>query len=102
MTADTSAAPAPAPPESEPLWPPYPEYGTDAYALARMRILVWIPDQLGPGKIEANPGDYVLATDGRILGVGPDEAELDLRVLAAEPELRHARLVVTRIPYPDR
>jgi hypothetical protein len=85
-------------PEAEFDWPPYPEFGTDADALARMKLFDWILAQLAEGKVRAEPGDHILATDGRILGVGPDSDELFRRVIEAEPALRHARIVEHTIP----
>jgi hypothetical protein len=90
-------------PASEPAaegWPPYPEYGTDEDALARMKLLEWIWQQVSEGQVKVEPGDHVLATDGRIVGVGRDRDEVLRRVLEAEPALRNARLVAYDVPPP--
>lgn len=75
----------------------YPGFGSREDVLARMEILEWIPTQLGKHGIAPAVGDYVLATDGRILGYGPDLEELSDRVEAAEPAMRNSRVVVHRI-----
>jgi hypothetical protein len=78
--------------------PPDPFDAESEEVQARIRLLDWVIAQIGTDAIAPRVGDYVLATDGRILGVGPDLDELDRRVLAAEPELRTARLVAYRVP----
>src|SRR5262245_30843249 len=81
-------------------WPPYPEYGSQEDVHARMMLLKWIWEQLATGAVKVEPGDHVLATDGRILGVDRDGDELLRRLLEAEPALRKARIVgYTVTPY---
>ncbi|MCI0702138.1 MAG: hypothetical protein L0241_13730 [Planctomycetia bacterium] len=74
-------------------WPDYPGFGSPDDVQARIKLLQWISTQ----EIEGNVGDYILATDGRILGVGPNIDELSEKIFAAEPELQNARIVVSRI-----
>jgi hypothetical protein len=82
-------------------WPGYPGFGSEEDSLARIRLLDWICQQIWEGKVEVKVGDYVLATDGRILGVGPDATELHDRVVAAEPALQNARLVAYFVPLTE-
>lgn len=92
-------------PASEPAaegWPPYPEYGTDEDALARMKLLEWVRQQLVEGKVQAEPGSHILATDGRILGVGKNSDELFQRVIEADPALANARIVEYSLPPLER
>ncbi|WP_439622920.1 hypothetical protein [Gemmata sp.] len=76
----------------------YPGIGSREDVLARIEILEWITTQLGKNGIDPAVGDYVLATDGRILGYGPDPEEVHRRVFEAEPDLKRARLVAISIP----
>jgi|GEM_PF-7105501 len=69
-----TAMPPPVPDKDLDGFPDYPGFGSMEDAIARMKLLDRIPTQLGSVKIEANVGDYVLATDGRILGVRPDHS----------------------------
>lgn len=78
-------------------WPDYPGFGSKEDSVARMKLLDWLCTQIGV-TIHPEVGDYVLATDGRILGFGPDDEELYRRVVEAEPALRNARLVGYRVP----
>jgi hypothetical protein len=78
-------------------WPDYPGFGSKEDVIARMKLLDWLYSQIGV-TIHPEVGDYVLATDGRILGFGPDGDELERQLLAAEPGLRNARVVQYRIP----
>ncbi|MCE9561243.1 MAG: hypothetical protein K8U57_04235 [Planctomycetes bacterium] len=98
-----TANPPPVPErESDPDgFPTYPGFGSADDVQARIRLLQWIPVQLAAEGLELQVGDYVLATDGRILGFGPDFEELNRRIEAAEPEMRNARVVVIRIPPRD-
>ena len=80
---------------------PYPGFGSDEDILARINLLDWICEQYVNGNVQAKVGDYILATDGRILGVGEDSEELHNRVVAAEPELLHARLVGYFVPLSE-
>lgn len=94
----------PAKPPVKPVQEGFPDYagfGQPEDILARMRLLNWICEQVGNGSVEAKEGEYVLATDGRILGVGEDAEELHARVISAEPELENARLVAYFIPRLD-
>jgi hypothetical protein len=88
-----NAAPAPV---IEGGFPDYPGFGSPEDVDARI-LLSWIWEQLGSGGVKAEVGDYVLATEGRIVGVGPDLNELDHQLMATEPELRNARVVVYRV-----
>lgn len=92
-----SAQPRPTPLPEEPEYRPYPGYGSDEDTQARIRLIEWIGEQLGEGKVEVRPGDYVLATEWRILGVGPDLEELNRRAEEAEPAIARARVVAHRI-----
>jgi hypothetical protein len=78
-------------------WPDYPGFGSKEDVLTRMKLLDWVGTQIGV-TIHPTVGDYVLATDGRILGFGPDGDELDRQLVAAEPALRNARVVAYRVP----
>lgn len=78
-------------------WPDYPGFGSREDILARMKLLDWICTQIGV-TVHPEVGDYVLATDGRILGCGPDSDELYRRVVEAEPALQNARVVEYRRP----
>jgi len=98
MTANPPQAPTP----TEDGFPTYPGFGSREDILARMQLLDWVSTQLGPSGIEANVGDHVLATDGRILGFGPDSDDVYRRVTEAEPALRNARIVQFTIPSRDR
>ncbi|MBX9622765.1 MAG: hypothetical protein K2X82_03030 [Gemmataceae bacterium] len=78
------------PPADEPLAElPHEEF------LARVRLLDWISDQIAAGAVTPADGDCILATDGRILGHGPDRGELFRRLVAAEPALGAARIVAS-------
>ena len=99
MSENPPLVPASQPPEADG-WPDYPGFGSPEDVLARMDLLDWIREQLGKG-LKAEPGDHILATDGRILGVGPDRDEILRRVVEAEPALRNARLVGYDIPPRD-
>src|SRR5580698_161404 len=79
-------------------WPNYPGFGDPDDVLARMKLLEWIWEQLGNGNVAAKVGEYVLATDRRILGVGEDDEELWQRIVTAEPNLANARVVGYRVP----
>ncbi len=81
--------------------PTYPGFGSQDDAQARIRLIDWICEQLVQGNVHAKVGDYILATEGRILGVGDDPDELHERVVSAEPGLRNARLVGYFVPLAD-
>lgn len=78
-------------------WPDYPGFGSPEDVRARMDLLDWLRSQIGV-TVHPRVGDYIWATDGRILGFGPDDEELERRILGAEPELRNARVVGYRLP----
>jgi hypothetical protein len=78
-------------------WPAYPGFGSDEDALARMQLLAWISGQIGV-TIHPKPGDHILATDGRVLGVGPDSDELFRQVIEADPALQNVRIVEYTVP----
>jgi len=106
MTANPPPIPEPTPePEYDAAadgWCMYPGFGSRADVLARMQLLDWISTQIGQNGIEPEVGDYALATEGRILGYGPDIDELHQRIEAAEPGLhKTARIVMCRIPPRD-
>ena len=84
------------PPEADG-WPDYPGFGSPEDVLARMDLLDWICAQIGV-TIHPQVGDHIVATDGRILGYGPDADEVFRRVLEAEPALRDARIVGYDVP----
>jgi hypothetical protein len=63
---------------------------------ARIAVLDWITAQVGV-TVDAKPGQYVLGTVGRILGVGDDPEELHNRVFGAEPELASKLVVGYRV-----
>lgn len=69
-------------------WPP-------GEAEARIRLLMWLGEQIAAGAVEPQPGDWVLATDGRIIGHGPDPAEVERRAVEADPTLKGARIVAS-------
>lgn len=105
MTANPPPVPPTQPPPdraefpAEDGWPDYPGFGSPDDVLARMNLLDWISTQLGQNGIEPQVGDYLLATDGRILGYGPDLDELHRKIEEAEPGLlKHARVVGISIP----
>ena len=80
---------------------PYPGYGTPEDTQACIKLLDWICEQYGNGNVKAKVGDFILATDGRILGVGDNSDELYQRVIAAEPSLGNARLVEYFVPLSE-
>jgi hypothetical protein len=82
-------------------YPNYPGFGEPEDVLARMKLLSWICEQIGNGNAPANVGDYVLATDGRILGVGENDRKLWQRRVTGEPSLANARVVGYRIPLSE-
>jgi hypothetical protein len=90
----------PKPPETEfppsEGWPDYPGFGSDDDVHARILLLDWLQSQIGV-TIHPQVGDWVLATDGRILGFGPDADELERQLWEKEPELRNARVVAHRV-----
>ena len=94
--------PAPPTPETNPEfpasagWPDYPGFGSSDDILARMKLLDWLHAQVGV-TIHPQVGDYVLGTEGRVLGFGPDGDELERQLFEAEPELQKARVVGFRI-----
>lgn len=96
MTDNSSTTPASEFPASEG-WPDYPGFGSVDDVIARMHLLDWIRSQIDV-TIRPEVGDYILATDGRILGFGPDSDELFNKVVDAEPALKNARIVVYRVP----
>jgi hypothetical protein len=80
-------------------WPDYPGFGSKEDVLARMKLIDWLHAQIGV-TVHPQVGDYVLATDGRVLGYGPDGDEVERQLLEVEPGLRNARIVQIRIaPY---
>ena len=81
--------------------PDYPGFGSREDIQARMVLLWWIWEQVATGAVKAEPGDHVLATDGRILAVGRDADELFHRVIDTEPTLRNARIVGYNVPARD-
>lgn len=81
--------------------PNYPGFGSPDDIQIRIRLLDWIREQVANGNVQAKVGDYLLATDGRILGVGDDPEELYRRVITAEPSLHNARLVGYFVPLSD-
>jgi hypothetical protein len=83
-------------------WPDYPGFGSDEDVLARMELLGWVRRQLAEGKVQAEPGSHILATDGRILGVGKNSDELFQRVIEREPALANARIVECNLPPLER
>jgi len=97
MTANPPQTPTP----TEDGFPTYPGFGSREDILARMQLLDWICQQVGNRVIETAVGDYVLATDDRILGVGQDAAELHRNAVEVEPDLRNARLVGYRVPLTE-
>lgn len=78
-------------------WPDYPGFGSDDDVHARILLLDWLRSQIGV-TVRPEPGDWVLATDGRVLGHGPDPDEVYDRVVEAEPALRNARIVQCKVP----
>jgi hypothetical protein len=99
MTANPPKDPASEFPASEG-WPDYPGFGSKEDVQARMKLLDWVGSQIGV-TIHPQVGDHVLATDGRILGFGPDSDEVYRRVIEAEPALRNARIVQVTVPPRD-
>ena len=75
--------------------PPAVAYDPDDF-VARIELLDWITQQVGV-TVDAKPGQYVLGTVGRILGVGDDPGELHRRVFAAEPGLASVLVVGYRV-----
>lgn len=75
-------------------WPP-------GEVQARIRLLMWINDQIAAGVIDPPAGDRVLATDGRILGHGPDADEVERQAMEADPSLRTARVVASKVAPAD-
>ena len=57
--------------------------------------------QLASGVVVANVGDYIFATEGRILGIGPDLEEMDRQILDAEPELPNERVAAYFVPLQE-
>jgi hypothetical protein len=86
---------------TEDSFPNYPGFGDPDDVLARINLLEWIWEQIGNGSVQVKVGDYVLATDGRILGTGEDDEELWRRIVAAEPSLANARVVGYRVPFSE-
>lgn len=66
----------------------------------RIRLLNWAEAQVGTDGVHPQVGDFVLATDGRILGYGPDYDDLYRRVVA-EAGLEGSRLVGFQVPPTD-
>lgn len=64
----------------------------------RIRLLNWAEAQVGTDGVDPEVGDYVIATDGRLLGYGPDYDDLFRRVVT-EAGLEGARLVAFRVPH---
>lgn len=81
-------------------WPDYPGFGSDDDVHARILLLDWLRSQIGV-TVHPKVGDWVLATDGRVLGFGPDPDELERQLWEKEPELRNARVVQCQIPPPE-
>jgi len=81
--------------------PDYPGFGSREDTQARMVLVWWIWEQLATRAVKAEPGDHILATDGRILAVGRNSEELFRRVIEAEPALRNARIVGYNVPARD-
>jgi hypothetical protein len=82
-------------------YPNYPGFGDPDDIHARIMLLEWIQEQIANGNVQAKVGDYVLATDGRILGVSQDPDELHSRLLIDDPSLANARLVAYLVPLVD-
>lgn len=82
-------------------WPNYPGFGSPEDVLVRIHLLDWIKEQIGNGNVQANVGDYILATEGRILGVGRDRDELDRRVNETDPSMLNARVVGYQVPFTE-
>ena len=96
MSENPPLVPASQPPETDG-WPDYPGFGSPEDVHARIVLLDWLCAQIGV-TVHPEVGDFVLATDGRILGFGPDLDELNRRIFAAEPELQNARVVGFTVP----
>ena len=62
----------------------------------RIRLLNWAEDRIGTDGVDPAVGDYVIATDGRVLGYGPDYDDLYRRVVT-EAGLEGQRLVAFRV-----
>jgi hypothetical protein len=82
-------------------FPNYPGFGEPDDIHARIMLLDWICEQLVKGNVTAEVGDYILATDGRILGVSKDPDGLHLRLIEEDPGLLNARIVAYRVPLSD-
>jgi hypothetical protein len=96
-----TANPPPNPPSSTEFppsdgWPDYPGFGSPEDVIARMKLIDWLHTQIGVA-VHPQVGDYVFATDGRVLGHGPDGDALLDRLFEAEPELQKARIVQIQI-----
>jgi len=68
---------------------------------ARIRLLDWLTAEIACGAVAAKVGDYVVAAEGRILGVGPDLEKLTEEIQLADPGLSQSRTVAYCIPHAD-
>ena len=82
-------------------YPNYPGFGDPDDVHERIMLLKWIMDQIANRNVQGKEGEYILATDGRILGVGDNEPELWRRIVTSEPSLANARVVGYRVPLSE-
>ena len=64
-------------------------------------VQVELPAPFASGAVVANVGDYILATEGRIVGVGPDLEELHRQFVEPNPELQNIRMLAYFVPELD-
>ena len=62
---------------------------------------LWLHDRVQAGEFDAYPGQYVVGSERRVLGIGPDTEVIVRQAMEADPTLGFDRIVAVRVPDPN-
>jgi hypothetical protein len=69
---------------------------------AVMATYFWLDEQRQAGAFEAYRGQYIVAADKKILGIGPDTEEIVRKAMETDPALRRERIIAIDLPTLDQ